>query len=37
MVDELRQLVERCLGGDQVAMQAFVERFQGQVFGMVQN
>jgi len=32
--DELRTLVGRCLGGDQSAMLALVERFRGQVFGL---
>lgn len=32
--DDLRTLVERCLGGDQAAMVALVERFQGLVFGL---
>ncbi len=31
---ELRQLIGRCLTGDQGAMLALVERFQGQVFGL---
>jgi RNA polymerase sigma-70 factor (ECF subfamily) len=32
--DNLHELVDRCLAGDQVAMVHFVERFQGQVFGL---
>src|SRR5687767_4583399 len=32
--DEVRQLVTRCLAGDQSAMLALVERFQGPVFGL---
>ena len=32
--DDLRTLVERCLSGDQAAMLALVERFQGLVFGL---
>jgi RNA polymerase sigma-70 factor (ECF subfamily) len=31
---ELKRLVQSCLGGDQAAMLALVERFQGQVFGL---
>src|SRR5947208_6615096 len=31
---DLRPLVKRCLAGDQGAMLALVERFQGQVFGL---
>lgn len=34
MPDEVRQLVKRCLAGEQSAMLALVERFQGQVFGL---
>jgi len=32
--DDLRILVGQCLAGDQSAMLAMVERFQGQVFGL---
>jgi RNA polymerase sigma-70 factor (ECF subfamily) len=32
--DEVRQLVKRCLAGEQPAMLELVERFQGQVFGL---
>ncbi len=32
--DDVLLLVDRCLAGDQVAMLAFVEQFQGQVFGL---
>jgi RNA polymerase sigma-70 factor (ECF subfamily) len=32
--DEVRALAERCLAGDQTAMLALVDRFQGQVFGL---
>lgn len=31
---DLRQLVGRCLAGDQAAMLALVEQFQGRVFGL---
>ena len=31
---DLPALVKRCLAGDQSAMLALVERFQGQVFGL---
>src|SRR3954468_10312404 len=31
---DLPALVKRCLRGDQTAMLALVERFQGQVFGL---
>src|SRR6478735_12048155 len=31
---DLRTLVKRCLAGDQSAMLALVERFEGQVFGL---
>jgi RNA polymerase sigma-70 factor (ECF subfamily) len=34
LFDEVRTIIERCLAGDQVAMQALVERFQGNVFGL---
>lgn len=34
MPDEVRALAERCLAGDQAAMLALVDRFQGQVFGL---
>jgi len=33
-MDDLRILVSRCLEGEQFAMLALVERFQGQVFGL---
>src|SRR5258706_4598173 len=33
-LDDLRPLIRRCLTGDQGAMLALVERFQGQVFGL---
>jgi RNA polymerase sigma-70 factor (ECF subfamily) len=32
--DNLHELVDRCLAGEQVAMVEFVGRFQGQVFGL---
>jgi RNA polymerase sigma-70 factor (ECF subfamily) len=32
--DELRQLIRRCLAGNQAAMLDLVERFRGQVFGL---
>lgn len=32
--DDLRNLVQRCLAGDQVAMLALVNRYHGQVFGL---
>jgi RNA polymerase sigma-70 factor (ECF subfamily) len=32
--DDLRQLVNRCLAGDQAAMTQFVDRFRGQIFGL---
>jgi RNA polymerase sigma factor (sigma-70 family) len=32
--DDLRNLVQRCLAGDQVAMLALVNHYQGQVFGL---
>jgi RNA polymerase sigma-70 factor (ECF subfamily) len=31
---DLRRLVRQCVGGDQAAMLALVERFRGQVFGL---
>lgn len=34
MLDSLRNLVRGCLGGDQVAMRALVEQFEGRVFGL---
>jgi len=34
LADEVRDLVRRCQAGDQMAMLALVERFQGQVFGL---
>lgn len=34
MADELRQLVSRCLAGDQPAMMQLVDQFRGQVFGL---
>ncbi|MCA9270000.1 MAG: sigma-70 family RNA polymerase sigma factor [Planctomycetales bacterium] len=34
MDDELRSVIRRCLGGDETAMVALVQRFQGQVFGL---
>ncbi|MGE0605592.1 MAG: RNA polymerase sigma factor [Pirellulales bacterium] len=34
MPDELRELVERCLAGDEPAMTALVDRFRGQVLGV---
>ena len=34
MNDSLHELVDRCLAGEQVAMVQFVDRFQGQVFGL---
>jgi RNA polymerase sigma-70 factor (ECF subfamily) len=33
-VDDLRTILERCLAGDQVAMQALVQRYQSNVFGL---
>jgi RNA polymerase sigma-70 factor (ECF subfamily) len=32
--DSLHELVDRCLAGEQIAMVQFVDRFQGQVFGL---
>jgi len=32
--DDFRSLAKSCLAGDQAAMLALVERFQGQVFGL---
>jgi RNA polymerase sigma-70 factor (ECF subfamily) len=32
--DNLHELVDRCLAGEQFAMVQFVDRFQGQVFGL---
>jgi RNA polymerase sigma-70 factor, ECF subfamily len=32
--DTLHELVDRCLAGEQIAMVQFVDRFQGQVFGL---
>lgn len=34
MCDEVRQLVRQCLAGDQSAMLALVERYQGRVFAL---
>jgi RNA polymerase sigma-70 factor (ECF subfamily) len=34
LVDELRSLVQQCLAGDQRAMLALVERFEGAVYGL---
>jgi RNA polymerase sigma-70 factor (ECF subfamily) len=34
LADEVRALIQRCLGGDQTAMLALVELYQGQVFGL---
>ena len=34
MLDDVRELVHRCLAGEQTAMVALVERFRGQVFGL---
>lgn len=34
MAHEVRALVQRCLAGDQTAMLALVDRYQGQVFGL---
>lgn len=34
MPDDVRELVARCLAGDQAAVTALVDRFQGQVFGL---
>ncbi len=34
MPDELRQLINECLGGDQSAMMQLVDRFRGQVVGL---
>ncbi len=34
MSDEIRNLVQQVLDGDESAVQALVERFQGQVFGL---
>ncbi len=34
MLDSLRALVKRCTAGDQLAVGEFVNRFQGQVFGL---
>jgi RNA polymerase sigma factor (sigma-70 family) len=33
-MEDLREMVSRCLEGDQSAMLALVERFQGRVFGL---
>lgn len=33
-MEDLRQLIRRCLGGDQGSMIQLVERFRGQVFGL---
>lgn len=34
MADDLRELIQQCLAGQQSAMHALVERFQSQVFGL---
>lgn len=34
MADELREIVGRCLAGEQVAMVQLVDRYRGQVFGL---
>ena len=34
MSDNLHELVDRCLAGEQTAMLRFVERFHGQIFGL---
>lgn len=34
LLEEVRELVERCLQGDQAAMLQFVRRYQAQVFGL---
>jgi RNA polymerase sigma-70 factor, ECF subfamily len=34
LFDELRTTIQRCLAGDQAAMRALVERYQGNVFGL---
>lgn len=34
LTDDFRQLIRRCLAGDQQAMLDLVERFRGQVFGL---
>jgi len=34
LLDSFRKLVRRCLEGDQLAMRALVDRYQGQVFGL---
>lgn len=34
MPSEIQQLVQRCLGGDQTAMVALVDRYRNQVFGL---
>lgn len=34
MSDDVRELVQRCLAGDEPAMVALVDRFKGQVFGL---
>ena len=34
MIGDLRQVVNRCLNGDQGAMYDLVARFKGQVFGL---
>lgn len=34
LTDEVRALAQRCLAGDQAAMLALVDRYQGQVFGL---
>ena len=34
MAEDLNILVNRCLDGNQSAMQEFVDRFRGQVFGL---
>src|SRR5438132_14091434 len=34
LADEVRALVQRSLAGDQIAMLALVDRYQGQVFGL---
>jgi RNA polymerase sigma-70 factor, ECF subfamily len=34
LTENLHELVDRCLAGEQLAMVQFVDRFQGQVFGL---
>ncbi len=34
MLDDVRELVDRCLAGEELAMVELVDRFRGQVFGL---